>query len=132
MSGPRLGVKPKSSEVCKKRRKEEKKDVGIRNWVESKFEQCKRRFGLNKIMGKLPNTSETMISLCFLVANLSKVCCVLSFKLSQKLNLRKLGPKSSIIWVEMSNINKYFGQRAKPQPINANPFLLKNSRMSFS
>lgn len=40
--------------------------------VEGKFGQAKRRFGLNRIMTKLPETSECVIILTFLVMNLRK------------------------------------------------------------
>ena len=54
--------------------KEEKKqtaaDEAIRNTVEGKFGQGKRRFGLGRVMAKLASTSATQISLSFLVMNL--------------------------------------------------------------
>jgi hypothetical protein len=39
--------------------------------VEGKLGEGKRRYGLNKIMTKLPSTSMTVISLTFLAMNLS-------------------------------------------------------------
>ena len=102
ISGPRLGAKPKNEELSKKQRAQEKKDVGIRNWVESKFGQCKRRFGLNRIMGKLPQTSESMISLCLLVANLAKICCVLNFEPSNSGNTRKTKVENAVQWLKSS------------------------------
>lgn len=36
---------------------------GIRNAVEGKFGQGKRRFGMNRIMAKLAGTSETVVAL---------------------------------------------------------------------
>ncbi|MCA2929708.1 MAG: transposase, partial [Microcystis sp. M110S1] len=35
------------------------------------FGQAKRRFSLNRVMAKLPSTSETAIAITFLVINLS-------------------------------------------------------------
>jgi IS5 family transposase len=46
-------------------------DERIRNSIEGKFGQGKRRFSLNRVMTKLPNTSETAIAITFLVMNLS-------------------------------------------------------------
>jgi IS5 family transposase len=46
-------------------------DDRIRNAIEGKFGEGKRRFGLNRIMAKLDNTSQTTIAQTFLVLNLS-------------------------------------------------------------
>ena len=43
----------------------------FRNVIEGKFGQAKRRFSLNLVMTKLPETSETSIAITFLVINLS-------------------------------------------------------------
>jgi IS5 family transposase len=48
-------------------------DERIRNEIEGKFGQGKRRFSLNRVMAKLSNTSETSITLTFLVINLVKL-----------------------------------------------------------
>ena len=45
-------------------------DEAIRNTVEGKFGQGKRRFGLGRVMAKLASTSAAQISLTFLVMNL--------------------------------------------------------------
>jgi IS5 family transposase len=45
----------------------------VRNSVEGKLGQGKRRFGLGRIFEKLRETSETAIMLGFLVMNLEKV-----------------------------------------------------------
>jgi hypothetical protein len=52
-------------------KKEAKENEKIRNRVEGKLGEGKRRYGLNKIMTKLPSTSMTVRSLTFLVMNLS-------------------------------------------------------------
>ena len=67
MSGPPLG-RPK--QVSAADRKQAAADEAIRNRVEGKFGQGKRRFGLGRIMAKLASTSATQISLSFLVMNL--------------------------------------------------------------
>jgi hypothetical protein len=43
----------------------------VRNAIEGKFGVSKRRFSLNRVMAKLPNTSQTAIAITFLVMNLS-------------------------------------------------------------
>ena len=68
MSGPRLGRRPK--EVSKEK-KEARSDERVRNAIEGKFGQGKRRFSLGRVMAKLPETSETVIAMNFLVMNLS-------------------------------------------------------------
>ena len=77
MSGPKLGrrllVTETNKAVLKKRRRIELDDERIRNAVEGKFGQGKRRFGLGRIFEKLQKTSETAIMLGFLVMNLEKI-----------------------------------------------------------
>jgi len=70
MSGPPLGRPRKNVSIEEKR--QSKADEGIRNHVEGKFGQAKRRFGLGLIMAKLMNTSGAQISLSFLVMNLEE------------------------------------------------------------
>ena len=69
MSGPRLGRPPK--EVSKEKKEEARSDERVRNAIEGKFGQGKRRFSLGLVMAKLPETSETVIAMNFLVMNLS-------------------------------------------------------------
>lgn len=77
MSGPRLGrrvmVNDANRAAMKKRKRQERMDEAVRNSVEGKFGQGKRRFGLGRIFEKLRETSETAIMLGFLVMNLEKV-----------------------------------------------------------
>ena len=51
-------------------RKQTLDDAKVRNRIEGKFGQAKRRFSLNRVMTKLANTSETAIAITFLVMNL--------------------------------------------------------------
>ena len=67
MSGPPLGRPPKH--VSAEDRKQAAADEAIRNQVEGKFGQGKRRFGWGRIMAKLASTSAAQISLTFLVMN---------------------------------------------------------------
>jgi len=69
MSGPPLGRPPK--EVSKEKKKEARSDERVRNAIEGKFGQGKRKFSLGRVMAKLPETSETVIAMNFLVMNLS-------------------------------------------------------------
>ncbi|MEG4595417.1 IS5 family transposase [Microcoleus sp. F8_C2] len=78
ISGPPLGRPP--ANVSKEKKKQAKEDERIRQAIEGKFGQGKRRFGLNLVMTKLDNTSGTTIAITFLVMNLStwwrRVFCV--------------------------------------------------------
>lgn len=69
MSGPPLGRPPK--DVSKEAKKQSREDGIIRNEIEGKFGVSKRRFSLNKVITKLPDTSSTAIAITFLVMNLS-------------------------------------------------------------
>lgn len=71
MSGPPLGRPPKN--VSPEQKRQQKKDESIRNAIEGKFGQGKRRFSLGRVMTKLAQTSETSIALTFLVMNLEKL-----------------------------------------------------------
>lgn len=68
LSGPRLG-RPTSTELAQ-HRDHERKDAGIRNAVEGKFGEAKRKYGLGRIMARLRENSECVIALQFLVMNL--------------------------------------------------------------
>ena len=73
LSGPPLGRPPKHVSAKEKNAAEKKQataDEAIRNTVEGKFGQAKRRFGLGRVMAKLAVTSAAQISLSFLVMNL--------------------------------------------------------------
>ena len=78
ISGPPLGRPP--ANVSKSKKRQALEDERIRNAIEGKFGQGKRRFGLNLVMAKLDNTSQTAIAITFLVMNLStwwrRVFCV--------------------------------------------------------
>lgn len=71
LSGIPLGRPPKN--VSKEQKIQEREDERIRNAVEGKFGQGKRRFSLGRVMTKLAQTSETSIALTFLVMNLEKL-----------------------------------------------------------
>lgn len=68
MSGPPLG-RPKNN-PSPKEKKQAREDEKIRNGIEGKFGQGKRRFSLDRVMTKLSHTSETAIAITVLVMNL--------------------------------------------------------------
>jgi transposase, IS5 family len=69
ISGPPLGRPP--AHVSAEKKKQAQEDERIRNAIEGKFGVAKRRFSLNRVMAKLPHTSQTAIAITFLVMNLS-------------------------------------------------------------
>ena len=69
LSGVKLGRLPKN--ISKEAKKQAQLDESVRNCIEGKFGEAKRRFSLNRIMTKLSGTSETAISISFLAMNLS-------------------------------------------------------------
>jgi hypothetical protein len=88
MSGPKLGRRMIATDANRAQVKKEKRieriDEGIRNAVEGKFGQGKRRFGLGRIFEKLQETSETAIMLGFMVMNLEKILKDLIFVFLKK------------------------------------------------
>jgi IS5 family transposase len=77
LSGPPLGRPQKETEVNKHEVKLQKQlvrqDEVDRIDIEGRFGHSKRRYGLDRIMAKLTDTSECAISLVFLVMNLEKI-----------------------------------------------------------
>ena len=69
ISGPPLGRPP--ANLSREKKKQALEDERVRNAIEGKFGISKRRFSLNRVMTKLPHTSETAIAITFLVMNLS-------------------------------------------------------------
>jgi transposase, IS5 family len=70
LSGPPLG-RPVAEEQAANR-KQAQADARVRNQIEGKFGQGKRRFSLAKVMAKLAPTAETSIAITFLVMNLER------------------------------------------------------------
>lgn len=71
LSGPRLGRPTEATKAEDKKLAYE--DSCKRNAVEGAFGVCKRKYGMNRIMSKLKETSETEISLQILVMNLGSL-----------------------------------------------------------
>lgn len=72
LSGVPLGRPPKDPEKNRIRRKQQKEDEGIRNAVEGKFGVGKRRYGLERVMARLAESSQTVVGIVFLVMNLER------------------------------------------------------------
>ena len=85
VSGKPLGRPPRLENLSPKEQKalrdQFRQDEGFRNWVEGKFGQGKRRFGLGRIMAKRADTSEVVIAICLLVMNLEKMLQVIFCRL---------------------------------------------------
>ena len=73
LSGPRLGRRPKSQEEQKQLKRQMREDEVARIPVEGKLGNGKRRYGLDRIMAKRDDTSETTIGVIVLVMNLEKI-----------------------------------------------------------
>jgi len=70
ISGSPLGRPKQDQKERAALRKQTLEDNGIRNQIEGKFGQGKRRFSLGLIKSKLAETAETSIAITFLVMNL--------------------------------------------------------------
>lgn len=70
LSGPRMGRK--SIEEKKSETKQIYQDGCNRVVIEGTFGVCKRRYGLERIMTRLPDTSETTIGIGLFVANMER------------------------------------------------------------
>jgi IS5 family transposase len=68
INGPRLGRPP--AESTPEERLENRIDEGMRNQVEGKFGEGKRRFGLERLLTRLPETSGCLIAVNCIVMNL--------------------------------------------------------------
>jgi len=67
-----LKESPKNHQMILQNRKQAHEDELGRIPIEGKFEQGKRRFGLDRVMTKLALTSQSAITLTFLVIKLEK------------------------------------------------------------
>ena len=73
ISGPPLGRPPKDQETIKNLMKEAKEGEVQRIPIEGKFGNGKRKFGMDRIMSKRKDTSETTIGITILVMNMEKL-----------------------------------------------------------
>jgi transposase, IS5 family len=95
LSGPKLGRPGKKH---KEDLKIDRADSAMRNAIEGGFGTAKRKYGMNRIMAKLQNTSETSIAMIVLVMNLEKmlrdICVFIKVQLKVILNRNNL----KVIW----------------------------------
>lgn len=69
-----------SDRLLEERKRVEREDAAKRNEVEGKFGEGKRKYGLDRIRGKLPETSDSIIILQFIIMNLWRMLWdILSF-----------------------------------------------------
>lgn len=68
LMGPPLGRPAEEDKAVL--RQQAREDEKIRNHIEGKFGQSKRRFSLSRVMAKLASTAETAVAISFLVMNL--------------------------------------------------------------
>jgi len=73
ISGPQLGRPPKEKEEQRDKKRQRQQDEKDRIPVEGKFGNAKRKYGLNRIMAKGKETSETTIAVIILIMNLEKL-----------------------------------------------------------
>jgi len=72
-SGPMLGRPPVDAKIRNENRKQQRQDEVDRIPVEGRFGVAKRRYCLSRIMRRLKETSESAITMVFLVMNLDKI-----------------------------------------------------------
>jgi IS5 family transposase len=77
LSGPKLGRRSANAQMQKAEKALERLDARMRNAVEGKFGEGKRKYGLDRIYAKLKETAESMIAMHFLVMNLERQLRVL-------------------------------------------------------
>jgi Uncharacterized vancomycin resistance protein len=70
LSGPKLGRPSANAQMQKAEKALERLDARMRNAVEGKFGEGKRKYGLDRIYAKLKETAESMIAMHFLIMNL--------------------------------------------------------------
>src|SRR5690625_385047 len=73
LSGPKLGRPSKDKQINAEQKRIERQDASERNAIEGKFGEGKRTYGLGLISACLQNTSETAISISFLMMNIGKI-----------------------------------------------------------
>jgi hypothetical protein len=77
LSGPKLGRPVANAQIQRAEKALERLDARMRNAVEGKFGEGKRKYRLDRIYAKLKETAESMIALHFLVMNLERQLRVL-------------------------------------------------------
>ncbi len=115
LSGPPLGRPPKECDENKeelvRRRRRVRADELDRIEIEGRFGQSKRRYSLNRVMTKLRNTSECVISRVFLVMNLEKALAALLFCLQHTVAYRLNRLLLSLMDCISAHISSLYGDR---------------------
>jgi len=71
--GAPLGRPKKIDELSVDEKREHKEQSKRRNWIEAKFGEGKRRYGLGLVMAKTQKTSESWIAMVIFVMNIARV-----------------------------------------------------------
>lgn len=66
--------------MSREKKRQALNDERVRNSIEGKFGQGKRRFGLSCVMAKLRETSETVIWMNIIVMNLERTLAFLFYR----------------------------------------------------
>ena len=97
-----MGRPKANKEVAKEEQKQYIQDLKDRVPIEGKFGEAKRRYGLDRVMAKLPETSLTVIGLSVIIMNLEKgirLFCTQLISIS-----RQLLDKFKVNFLEMNSI----------------------------
>jgi len=70
--GAPLGRPKKIDELTAEQKRENKEKLKRRNWIEGKFGEGKRRYGLGLVMAKTQRTSESWIAMVIFVMNIAR------------------------------------------------------------
>lgn len=96
--------------MSKLEKRQAAEDEKIRNQIEGKFGNAKRKYSLNRVMTKLSHTTETAIAITFLVMNLSHL-------LRQVMRLFLSFFAKNLFWGGFDNENLYFSEKREYQII---------------
>jgi hypothetical protein len=99
ITGPRLGRK--NPQIQKEERKIMIQDARVRNAVEGKIGEGKRKYGLGLIRGKLKETSETMIAFAMIAMNLARWLRGLFLSFFRWLFWGEIGAISRVFYVKI-------------------------------
>lgn len=94
LSGPRLGRPAANAQLQKAEKALERLDARMRNAVEGKFGEGKRKYRLNRIFARLKDTAESIIAMHILVMNLERQLRVLFVQFLQIL----FGRQDSVVF----------------------------------
>ena len=103
ITGPRLGRK--NPQIHKEERKIMVQDARVRNAVEGKIGEGKRKYGLGLIRGKLKETSETMIAFTMIAMNLARCLRGLFFHFFNGYSGEKSEELGAVSWLFLVKIH---------------------------